>query len=45
MEKDTITIPIKEYRELIKFRQVDTELLSDIASGIKDILQGRVREI
>ena len=45
MEKETITIPIKEYRELQKYREVDKELLADIAQGIKDILQGRVEEV
>ena len=45
MEKATITIPIEEYRELQKYRQVDKELLSDIAQGIKDILQGKIEEV
>ncbi|GEM_PF-3142304 len=45
MEKETITIPIKEYLELKKYRQVDKELLENIAQGIKDILQGRVEEV
>ena len=45
MEKRTVTIPIEEYRELQKYREVDKELLADIAQGIKDILQGRVEEV
>ncbi|MBS3085194.1 hypothetical protein J4225_00730 [Candidatus Pacearchaeota archaeon] len=45
MEKETITIPKTEYEKLIKFQRVDQELLSDIAKGIKDILQGKIREI
>ena len=45
MEKETVTIPIEEYRELQKYRQVDKELLSDIAQGIKDVLQGKIEEV
>ena len=45
MEKDTITIPRKEYIELKKYRKADQELLGDIATGIKDILKGRIEEI
>ncbi len=45
MEKQTITITIKEYRELQKYKQVDQELLADIATGIKDILKGEVEEV
>ena len=45
MEKSTITIPREEYIELKRYRKVDQELLSDIAKGIKDILDGKVEEI
>ncbi len=45
MEKETITIPIKEYKELQKYRRVDKELLADIAAGIKDILKGKIEEV
>ena len=45
MEKETITIPLKEYMELQKYRKVDKELLSDIALGIKDILSGKIEEV
>jgi len=45
MEEKTVNIPIEEYRELRKYRQVDQELLSDIAAGIKDILKGKVEEV
>lgn len=45
MEKETITIPVKEYRKLQKYRQIDKELLADIATGIKDILKGNVEEV
>ena len=45
MENDTISVPRSEYEELRKLRRVDTELLTDIANGIKDILQGKVKEV
>ncbi len=41
----TITITKKEYEELKKFKKVDRELLQDIARGIKDILEGKIKEI
>jgi hypothetical protein len=33
-----------EYQKLKQIKQVDKELLSDIAGGIKDILTGNVKE-
>ena len=46
MEKtETITIPINEYHELKKHKNVDQGLLKDIARGVKDILDGKVKEI
>jgi len=42
---ETVTISKQEYRELKKFKAVDQELLKDIATGIKDILEGKVKEI
>ena len=42
---ETVTIPKKEYDELKKTAQVDTELLKDIAHGIKDILAGKIKEV
>jgi len=45
MENDTVRIPIKEYRELQKLKQIDQELLEDIAAGIKDILKGKIIEV
>ncbi len=45
MENETICIPKKEYEYLIGLKKVDRELFGDIAKGIKDILQGRVKEI
>ena len=45
MEEETITISKQEYEKLRKYKHVDQELLNDIARGIKDILQGRVKEI
>lgn len=40
-----ITIPKQEYTELKKMKKINTELLQDIARGIKDILQGKVKEV
>ena len=45
MDEDVVVIPRHEYEELKKFKQVDKALLADIARGIKDILQGRVKEV
>ena len=42
---ETITIPKKEYEELRRFKETDQELLRDIAKGIRDILQGKVKEV
>ena len=40
-----VTITEEEYNKLKKFETVDQELLKDIATGIKDILSGKVREV
>ncbi len=45
MEKETVTIPRIEYEELKKYKQIDKELLADIAAGIKDILKGKIEEV
>ena len=45
MKQETVTIPKEEYRKLKKKEKVDTELLKDISMGIKDILNGKVKEI
>ena len=42
---ETVTITKKEYHELKKFKKVDQELLQTISNGIKDILEGKVKEI
>ncbi len=42
---ETVTIPKEEYKKLKKFEKVDQELLKDIAMGIKDILEGKVKEV
>lgn len=42
---ETITIPKEEYQKLKKLQEVDIDLLHDIASGIKDILTGNIKEI
>ena len=41
----TVTIPKQEYESLKKKAEVDEELLQDIARGIKDILQGKIKEV
>lgn len=45
MEQETITISKQEYKKLKQIEKADQELLQDIAHGIKDILEGKVREI
>ena len=40
-----IRISRKEYEELQRFKNVENGLLVDIASGIKDILQGKIKEV
>ncbi len=45
MRQEFITIKREEYKKLKNFEKVDQELLQDIARGIKDILQGKVKEI
>ena len=42
---ETVTITKREYQKLKKKEEIDTELLYDIASGIKDILKGKVKEV
>jgi hypothetical protein len=42
---DTVTIPKSEYKRLKKIEKVDTEILQDIAKGIKDIVSGKVKEV
>ncbi len=42
---ETVIIPKKEYEELKKTTKIDQELLQDIAEGIKDILQGKIKEV
>ena len=45
MKTETITIPREEYKRLKKKDKMDTELLKDIAMGLKDILNGKVKEV
>ena len=42
---ETITIPKEEYNRLKKKEELDTELLEDIAHGIKDVLTGKIKEV
>ena len=41
----TVKIPKSKYMELKKIEKIDHELLQDIAKGIKDILNGKVKEV
>lgn len=41
----TITISEEEYKRLKEKEKVDSEILEDIARGVKDILTGKVKEI
>ena len=43
--EETITISREEYEELRKCKEVDAELIKEIAEGIKDIIQGNIKEI
>ena len=45
MAEKTITITEEEYKDLVRYKNIDKELLRDIAKGIKDILQGKVEEV
>ncbi len=45
LSMETVTIPKEEYKHLKKIEKVDTEVLEDIAHGIKDILSGKVKEV
>ena len=42
---ETVTIPKEEYDRLRNLTKSDEELLQDIARGIKDILEGKVKEV
>lgn len=41
----TVTISEEEYKRLKEKEKVDSEILEDIARGVKDILTGKVKEI
>ena len=45
MTGETVTISKREFERLKKFEKVDQELLQDIARGIKDISEGKVKEV
>ncbi len=45
MAQENVTISKEEYEKLKSFEKVDKELLQDIAHGIKDILEGKVKEV
>ena len=42
---ETVTIPKEEYKRLKKKEEIDTELLEDIARGIKNVLSGKIKEV
>ncbi len=42
---ETVTISREEYEHLKKVEMVDTELMEDIAQGIKSILAGKIKEV
>ena len=42
---ETVTISKEEYDRLKRKEEVDTDLLEDIAHGIKDVLTGKIKEI
>lgn len=43
--QETITLPKKKYETIMKKAKINSELLEDISHGIKDILEGKVKEI
>ena len=45
MVMGTVTISKSEYKRLKKIEKVGTEILQDIAKGIKDIVSGKVKEV
>ena len=45
MQQEMISISKEEYEKLKKIEKADNALLDDIAHGIKDILQGKIKEI
>ena len=45
MNQETITIDREEYERLKTIELVDQELLEDIARGIRDVLEGKIKEI
>ena len=45
MEQEAICIPKKDFETMKRKEKVNTELLQEIARGIRDILQGKVKEI
>ena len=42
---EIVTISKEEYDRLKRKEEVDTDLLEDIAHGIKDVLTGKIKEI
>lgn len=45
MEQEIVSISKLEYEKLKRMANVDQELLQDIARGIKDILEGKIKEV
>jgi len=40
-----VQIPRREYERLKRAEKADQEILRDMARGIKDILEGKVKEV
>jgi hypothetical protein len=45
MEVDSVKISREEYERLRAITRVDQALLTEIAKGIRDIIEGRIKEI
>ena len=43
--QETVTIPKKEYEQLKRQAKVDPEFLKELAQSLKDIKEGRVRQV
>lgn len=45
MRQEMVQIPRREYERLKRVEKADQEILRDIARGVKDILEGKVKEV
>lgn len=44
MATETVTIPMDEYKELVRHKEVDEELISKLIRSLEDIRHGRIEE-